>query len=98
MPPIPEARDRSPTRPLLMLPRGGAKVSMIAEMPTITGAPTQPARPTNRTALHQEAFASVLILVPAFLGHAREIRQMKWRLLLPGASEPRLAELNPLGL
>src|ERR1700754_3323411 len=23
---------------------------------------------------------------------------MKWRLLLPGASEPRLAELNPLGL
>src|SRR6266700_84601 len=24
--------------------------------------------------------------------------QMKWRLLLPGASEPRLAELNPLGL
>jgi len=24
--------------------------------------------------------------------------QMKWRLLLPGASEPRLTELNPLGL
>jgi len=24
--------------------------------------------------------------------------KMKWRLLLPGASEPRLAELNPLGL
>src|SRR5436305_8222974 len=23
---------------------------------------------------------------------------MKWRLLLPGASEPRLTELNPLGL
>ena len=24
--------------------------------------------------------------------------KLKWRLLLPGASEPRLAELNPLGL
>src|SRR5882724_546404 len=24
--------------------------------------------------------------------------ELKWRLLLPGASEPRLAELNPLGL
>src|SRR5271166_6087745 len=24
--------------------------------------------------------------------------KMKWRLLLPGASEPRLTELNPLGL
>src|SRR5262249_46287058 len=26
------------------------------------------------------------------------IREMKWRLLLPGASEPRLTELNPSGL
>src|SRR6185437_1523608 len=25
-------------------------------------------------------------------------REMKWRLLLPGASEPRLTELNPSGL
>src|SRR5258708_24626039 len=25
-------------------------------------------------------------------------RKMEWRLLLPGASEPRLAELNPPGL
>jgi hypothetical protein len=24
--------------------------------------------------------------------------EMKWRLLLPGASEPRLTELNPSGL
>jgi hypothetical protein len=24
--------------------------------------------------------------------------EMKWRLLLPGASEPRLVELNPSGL
>jgi len=29
---------------------------------------------------------------------AISIRQMKWRLLLPGASEPRPAELNPPGL
>src|SRR5918999_4781471 len=27
-----------------------------------------------------------------------EMKRIKWRLLLPGASEPRLAELNPLGL
>jgi hypothetical protein len=25
-------------------------------------------------------------------------RERKWRLLLPGASEPRLTELNPSGL
>src|SRR5258705_9761726 len=39
----------------------------------------------------------------AFAGAGRqkyfaEIGEMKWRLLLPGASEPRLTELNPLGL
>jgi hypothetical protein len=26
------------------------------------------------------------------------VLRRKWRLLLPGASEPRLTELNPLGL
>ena len=26
------------------------------------------------------------------------MNKIKWRLLLPGASEPRLTELNPLGL
>ena len=30
--------------------------------------------------------------------NARSRSKIKWRLLLPGASEPRLAELNPLGL
>src|SRR5712671_7341170 len=34
--------------------------------------------------------------VPTFAEYAPG--KLKWRLLLPGASEPRLAELNPLGL
>jgi hypothetical protein len=31
-------------------------------------------------------------------GEQEKSGEIKWRLLLPGASEPRLAELNPPGL
>jgi len=41
---------------------------------------------------------SALSLRPPRFRNAPEPRKEKWRLLLPGASGPRLAELNPSGL
>src|SRR6202035_3410085 len=38
------------------------------------------------------------ILAAGPIGRRNREAKMKWRLLLPGASEPRLTELNPSGL
>ena len=38
------------------------------------------------------------IAAAMLMSKIRMMNKVKWRLLLPGASEPRLTELNPSGL
>src|SRR6478735_8804239 len=55
-----------------------------------------PTRTVCRMLLRLKAWVSTVS--GEYSGKNPPVRERKWRLLLPGASEPRLTELNPSGL
>src|SRR5258707_14999152 len=68
---------------------------MLPEIGGDIGSPTPLSTHATPAARRGQQALPPLAEIPA---KSRLQGKLKWRLLLPGASEPRLAELNPLGL